>query len=181
VLCPATLEPRKNQVRLIRAYRQVAPDVPHALVLAGPDGWSVDEVKSEIARPGPGTIVRTGPLQAEDLDAVYRGADAVAYPSLYEGFGLPVIEAMQRGVPVLGSTTPAVAETAGDAAVLVEPDDVASIAEGLARVLTDASLRDDLIAKGRARASDVSWSATARATLDAYREADARAEDHIDT
>ena len=181
VLCPATLEPRKNQVRLIRAYRQVAPDVPHALVLAGPDGWSVDEVKSEIARPGPGTIVRTGPLQAEDLDAVYRGADAVAYPSLYEGFGLPVIEAMQRGVPVLGSTTPAVAETACDAAVLVEPDDVASIAEGLARVLTDASLRDDLIAKGRARASDVSWSATARATLDAYREADARAEDHVDT
>ena len=138
-MCPATLEPRKNQVRLIRAYRQVAPEVPHALVLAGPDGWGVDTIDGEIGRPGPGTVVRTGMLTPEDLDAVYRGADAVAYVSTYEGFGLPVIEAMQRGVPVLGSTTPAVAETAGDAAVLVDPDDIAAMAEGLARVLTDRS------------------------------------------
>ncbi len=104
VLCPATIEPRKNQVRLIRAYRQVAPDVPHALVLAGPDGWGVEEVDAEMARPGPGRIARTGPLEAGDLDAVYRGADLVAYVSLYEGFGLPVVEAMGRGVAVLASS-----------------------------------------------------------------------------
>ena len=175
VLCPATLEPRKNQVRLIRAYRQIVPDVTHALVLTGPDGWGVDAITAEIDRPGPGTIVRTGMLAPEDLDAVYRGADAVAYVSTYEGFGLPPIEAMQRGVPVLGSTTPAVAETAGDAALLVDPDDVATIAGGLARVLTDRPFRDDLVEKGRARAAGYSWEATARATLDAYRDAVAAA------
>jgi glycosyltransferase involved in cell wall biosynthesis len=170
VLCPATLEPRKNQVRLIRAYRQVAPDVPHELVLAGPDGWGVSHIVAEIERSGPGTVVRTGPLSARDLDAVYRGADAIAYVSTYEGFGLPVIEAMQRGAPVLGSTTPAVAETAGDAAVLVMPEDVAAIADGLGRVLTDDALRADLAERGRRRANSFSWDATARATLAVYRE-----------
>jgi len=175
VLCPATLEPRKNQVRLIRAYRQAMPDIAHALVLAGPDGWGVAAIEDEIDRAGPGTIVRTGLLSPEDLDACYRGADAVAYVSTYEGFGLPLIEAMQRGIPVLASSTPAVAETAGGAALLVDPDDVASIADGLVRVLTDRPVRDDLVVKGRARASGYSWEATARATLDAYRDAVATA------
>ncbi len=175
ILCPATLEPRKNQVRLIRAYRQVAPDVPHALVLSGPDGWGMHEIETELARGGSGRVIRTGLLSETQLDAVYRAADAIAYPSLYEGFGLPVVEAMARGVPVLASTTPAVAETAGDAAVLVEPQDVAAIAEGLARVLTDRALHDDLVAKGTVRVASFSWEATARATLDAYREARERA------
>lgn len=169
ILCPATLEPRKNQVRLIRAYRQVAPDVPHALVLAGPDGFGAAEVEREIARPGPGRVVRPGYLQMDELDALYGSADAVAYVSLYEGFGLPVVEAMARGVPVLTSTTPALTETAGDTALLVEPQDVAAIAEGLARVLTDEALRAELATRGRARAAAFSWEATARATLDAYR------------
>jgi glycosyltransferase involved in cell wall biosynthesis len=172
ILYVGTIEPRKNQVRLIRAYRQAAPDVPHALVLAGPDGWGVAEVDAEIARPGPGRIARTGPLEAGDLDAVYRGADLVAYVSLYEGFGLPVLEAMGRGVAVLASTTPAVAETAGDAALLVDPNDVAAIADGLARLLGDPALRGDLVVKGRARAASSTWAATARATLDAYRRAE---------
>ncbi len=178
ILCPATLEPRKNHVRLLRAFRQVAPDVPHALVLAGPDGTARAEIDVELARPGGGTVVRTGPLDAEDLDAVERGADLVAYVSLYEGFGLPVIEAMQRGVPVVASTTPAVAETAGDAAVLVDPEDVAAIAEGLAAALTDEELRATLSARGRERAAGFSWERTARATLDAYRDAAARAGSH---
>jgi glycosyltransferase involved in cell wall biosynthesis len=169
-LCPGTLEPRKNQVRLVRAYRQLAPDVPHALVLAGPDGWGTEELDAELRRPGPGRIVRVGLMDAADLDALYREADAVAYVSRYEGFGLPVIEAMARGVPVLASTAPAVAETAGDAAVLVDPDDVAAIAEGLATVLTDDARRADLTARGTARAARYTWEATARATLDAYRE-----------
>jgi glycosyltransferase involved in cell wall biosynthesis len=171
VLCPATLEPRKNQVALIRAYRQVAPDVPHTLVLAGPDGWGVAPIEAEIARPGPGRVVRTGSLVLEDLDAMYRAADAVAYVSLYEGFGLPVVEAMQRGVPVLASTTPAVAETAGDAAVLVDPRDVAAIADALGDLLMDDTMREGLAALGIARAARYSWQATARDTLLAYREA----------
>jgi len=170
VVCPATLEPRKNQIRLVRAYRQIAPDVPHALVLAGPDGWGMPELEAELARGGPGRVVRTGWLDAGALDAVYRGADAVAYVSVYEGFGLPVLEAMARGIPVLASTTPAVAETAGDAAALVDPVDVAAIAEGLASVLTDRARHDDLAARGRRRGADFTWAATARATLEAYRE-----------
>ena len=170
VLCPATLEPRKNQVRLIRAYRQIAPDVAHALVLAGPDGWGMPELDAELARTGAGRIVRAGRLDDAVLDAVYRGADAVAYVSLYEGFGLPIVEAMVRGIPVIGSTAPAVAETAGDAAMLVDPDDVAAIAEGLATVLSDRALHEDLAARGRRRGAGFSWAATARATLDAYRE-----------
>ena len=175
ILCPATLEPRKNQVRLIRAYRQVAPDLPHTLVLSGPDGWGTDDIDAELVRSGPGRVIRTGLVTGGRLDALLRAADLVAYPSLYEGFGLPVVEAMARGVAVLASTTPAVAETAGDAALLVDPEDVAAIAEELARVLTDRTLRDDLVTKGKVRAAVFSWQATARATLDAYRDAVERA------
>lgn len=171
ILCPATLEPRKNQVALIRAYRRVAADLPHTLVLAGPDGWGVEEIDAELARPGPGAVLRTGRVPAEDLDALYRRADLVAYVSRYEGFGLPIVEAMQRGVPVVSSTTEALAETAGDAALLVDPDDVGAIAQALAAALTDDGLRATLVARGRERAAAFSWEATASATLEAYREA----------
>jgi glycosyltransferase involved in cell wall biosynthesis len=175
ILCPATLEPRKNQVRLIRAYRQVAPDVPHALVLAGPDGWGTDDLDRELARPAGGRVIRVGRVDDAELDALYRGADLVAYPSLYEGFGLPVVEAMSRGVAVLASTTDAVAETAGGAAVLVDAEDVAEIADALGELLTDTDLRADVATRGLARAGAFSWDATARATLDAYRDAMERA------
>ena len=103
MLSVGTLEPRKNLVRLVRAYRQVAPDVPHMLVLAGAPGWHADALDAELARPGPGTIVRTDEVSDGELDVLYRGADVFAYPSLYEGFGLPVVEAMARGVPTLTS------------------------------------------------------------------------------
>jgi glycosyltransferase involved in cell wall biosynthesis len=177
IVCVATLEPRKNQTRLVRAYRQVAPDVPHSLVLAGPAGWRAAELEAELGRSGPGAVVRTGMLAAADLDAVIRGADAMAYPSLYEGFGLPIIEAMTRGVPVVASTTAAIAETAGDAALLVDPLDVGGLADALARLLTDDGLRGDLASRGLDRAGAFSWPRTARATLDAYRDAVSRAEE----
>jgi len=169
ILSVGTLEPRKNLVRLVRAYRQVAPEIPHALVLAGPPGWRVEELEAEIARPGPGTILRTGRLSGRDLDALYRGAEAFAYPSLYEGFGLPVVEAMVRGVPTITSNTSSLPEVAGDAALLVDPEDTGEIAEALARVLTDPVLAEDLRRRGRERAAMFSWTATARATLDVYR------------
>jgi glycosyltransferase involved in cell wall biosynthesis len=171
ILSAGTLEPRKNQTRLVRAYRQIAGDVPHALVLAGPDGWLIEELERELARPGPGTIVRTGRLDADELDAMYRAADVVAYPSLYEGFGLAIVEAMARGVPVVTSTTPACAEVAGDAARLVDPFDVGGLADALADVVSDDAVRADLVARGRERAATFSWDATARATLAAYRTA----------
>ncbi len=170
VLSVGTLEPRKNLVRLVRAYRQVAPDVPHALVLAGAPGWRSEALDTELARPGPGTIVRTGTVSADDLDVLYRGADAFAYPSLYEGFGLPVVEAMARGVPTLASDTSSLPRVAGDAALLVDPTDVSEIAEGLARLLTEPALADDLRQRGLQRAATFTWAATARATLDVYRE-----------
>jgi glycosyltransferase involved in cell wall biosynthesis len=170
VLSVGTLEPRKNLVRLVRAYRQVAPDVPHALVLAGAPGWRSQALDAELARPGPGTIVRTGTVSADDLDGLYRGADAFAYPSLYEGFGLPVLEAMARGVPTLASNTSSLPRVAGDAALLVDPTDVSEIAEGLARLLTEPALAHDLRQRGLQRAATFTWAATARATLDVYRQ-----------
>ncbi len=168
VLFVGTLEPRKNLVRLIRAYRQVAPDVPHALVLAGGDGWHGPELDEELAREGPGRIVRTGWLDASDLDALYRRASAFVYPSLYEGFGLPVLDAMSRGVPVVTSNTSSLAELAGDTAILVDPTDVAEMAEGVARVLTDHAAAADLSARALTHAAAYTWEATARATLAAY-------------
>lgn len=169
VLSVGTLEPRKNLVRLVRAYRQVAPDVPHMLVVAGAPGWRTEALEAELARPGPGTIVRTGRVSDEELEALYRGADAFAYPSMYEGFGLPVVEAMARGVPTLASNTSSLPQVAGDAALLVDPTDVSEIAESLARLLTETALAEDLRQRGLQRAATFTWAATARATLDVYR------------
>jgi glycosyltransferase involved in cell wall biosynthesis len=171
LLFVGTLEPRKNVVSLVRAYRQIAHDLPYALVLAGPDGWHVEALNAELLREGPGSIVRTGRVTPEDLDALYRGAAAFVYPSTFEGFGLPVLEAMARGVPVVTSEAPALVEVTGDAALQVEAEDVAGLADTLARLLSDDALAADLGARGRARAAAVTWGATARATLDAYRRA----------
>ncbi len=169
VLSVGTLEPRKNLVRLVRAYRQVAPDVPHTLVLAGARGWHAEALDAELARPGPGSIAWTNDVSDDELDVLYRGADVFAYPSLYEGFGLPVVEAMARGVPTLTSNLSSLPEIAGDAALLVDPTDVSEIAEGLARLLTDQGKAEDLRQRGLQRAATFTWAATARATLDVYR------------
>ena len=171
LLFVGSLEPRKNVVQLVRAYRQIAPEVPHMLVLAGPDGWRVEDLDEELAREGPGVVLRTGWVAETDLDALYRGADVFAYPSSFEGFGLPVLEAMARGVPVVTAETPALRELTDDAAIRVEPDDVAGLADALVGVLTDPHLTGDLSARGYARARSYSWAATARATLAAYRSA----------
>lgn len=171
VLFVGTLEPRKNLVRLVRAYRRVAASgLGHALVLAGPLGWGHQPLLREIALPGPGEIVLTGALPEEDLDALYRGASAFCYPSLHEGFGLPVVEAMARSVPTVTSRTSSLPEVAGDAALGVDPRSVAEIAEALRRVLTDTGLAERLAAAGRERAARFSWEETARLTLEVYRE-----------
>ncbi len=170
VLFVGTLEPRKNLVRLVRAYRRVAAaGLPHTLVLAGPMGWGHDPLLREIALPGPGEIVLTGPLPEDELDALYRGASAFVYPSLHEGFGLPVLEAMARSVPTVTSRTSSLPEVAGEAALGVDPRSVSELADALRRVLTDTELAERLAAAGRARARGFSWEETARRTLDAYR------------
>lgn len=168
LLFVGTLEPRKNLVRLIRAYRRAAVRLPHALVLAGPLGWRSKRLHRELALPGPGRIVVTGAVPPDVRDALYRGAEAFAYPSLYEGFGLPVLEAMSRGLPTMIADTASLPEIAGDAALRVEPRSVRDITAGIERLLGDRDLAARLGAAGRDRAALFSWEQTARMTLKVY-------------
>ncbi|MFC8192692.1 glycosyltransferase family 4 protein [Cellulomonas sp. NPDC057328] len=162
VLWCGTREPRKNLDRLVEAFTRVAPpDVD--LVLVGPTGWGD-------VRAGEGGAIRVlGRLPEADLHAAYAGARAFAFPSVREGFGLPVLEAMAHGVPVLTSRGTACAEVAGDTAVLVDPLNVPAIARGLEAVLhPDAA---ELGARGRARADGFTWDQAAASTLAVYRSA----------
>jgi glycosyltransferase involved in cell wall biosynthesis len=164
VLAVGTLEPRKNLERLIGAWRRLPVPLrdKHTLALVGPRGWD-DERILAAAR---GADVRLlGRVSDAELRALYAGCAAFAYPSLYEGFGLPVLEAMAAGAPVVTSSVSSLPEVAGDAALLVDPRDEAAIAGALERVLTDPALADDLRARGRARAAEFSWERTARATF----------------
>lgn len=172
VLFVGTLEPRKNLVRLVRAYRRVAAaGLPQALVLVGALGWRHEALMREIALEGPGDVVMTGALTAPDLDALYRAASAFVYPSLYEGFGLPVVEAMARSVPTITSATSSLPEVAGDAAVAVNPRSVRDIARALEELLTDVELAERMAERGRTQAERFSWDETARLTLQAYERA----------
>jgi len=168
LLFVGTLEPRKNLVRLVRAYRRAAVRLPHSLVLVGPVGWRSQRLHRELAVRGPGRVLLTGRVPAEDLDALYRGADAFCYPSLYEGFGLPVLEAMARGVPSIVADAASLPEVTGDAALRVEPRSVRGLAEAIERVLTDRDEAARLSEAGRERASLFSWAQTARMTIRVY-------------
>jgi glycosyltransferase involved in cell wall biosynthesis len=168
LLFVGTLEPRKNLVRLVRAYRRVAVRLPHTLVLAGPAGWRTQRLHRELSFRGPGRILLTGRVVASELDALYRGAAAFCYPSLYEGFGLPVLEAMARGVPTVITDSSSLPEVAGDAALRANPRSVRSLAEAVERILTDRDEADRLAEAGRERSSLFSWEQTARMTLRIY-------------
>jgi glycosyltransferase involved in cell wall biosynthesis len=170
VLFVGTLEPRKNLVRLVRAYRRAVASagLPHRLVLAGPLGWHHHRLLAEIRAGGPGEVILTGRTAPEDLDALYRGADVFVYPSLYEGFGLPVLEAMARGTPVVCSNASSLPEVAGDAAVTVDPRSVGGLASALERLLADPDRLRRLSQAGMERAQRFSWEQTARSTLKVY-------------
>ena len=169
LLFVGTLEPRKNLIRLIRAYRRAAASgIPHALVLAGPLGWKHQQLHRELALRGPGEVVLTGGLSDPEVDVVLRGASAFVYPALYEGFGLPVLEAMTRGVPVITSNTSSLPEVAGDAALGIDPGSVREIAAAIETLLGDTAMQERLSARGRARAERFSWDETARQTLQVY-------------
>jgi glycosyltransferase involved in cell wall biosynthesis len=170
ILSVGTLEPRKNLVRLVRAYRRlVARGAPHTLVLAGAMGWRSKGLMAELMVEGPGRVVLAGHVGPGDLDALYRGAAAFAYPSLYEGFGLPVLDALARGVPSVVSTSSSLPEVAGEAAIPVDPRSVAGITEALERVTTDVALAQRLREAGLARAARFTWEETARRTLEVYK------------
>jgi glycosyltransferase involved in cell wall biosynthesis len=167
-----TLEPRKNLPRLIRAWSTVAGRCEQDLVLAGRHGWKHSPVLTEVRRSAHATRIHLpGFVEAEDLPALMSGADAFVYPSLYEGFGIPIAEAMACGTAVLTSSTTSLPEVAGDAALLVDPNDVAALGDAIARLAEDAHLRAELAAKGLARAARYSWKRTAELTLNVYRAA----------
>ncbi len=168
LLAVGTLEPRKNLPRLLAAFAAASDELPdHHLVVAGPVGWG------RALRPAddPVRVKLAGPVDDAQLHGLYAMADGLAYPSLYEGFGLPVVEAMLHGTPVLTSDRSSLPEVAGGAALLVDPLDEGAIAKGLVRLVDDAALRARLAAAGRARAAGLTWPATAAATWAAYQEA----------
>ena len=159
------VEPRKNLVRLIEAHAR--SEVARPLVIAGPDGWHASRIRTD----GVAHVVRLPYLSRPDLVALMRGAHALSFPSLAEGFGLPVVEAMNADVPVLTSNRGALAEVAGDAALLVDPDDVAAMAAGIRRIDRDGVLRAQLIERGRERRKKFTPALFAAALGQVYAEA----------
>jgi glycosyltransferase involved in cell wall biosynthesis len=162
ILSVSTIHPRKNFKRLIQAFAQLPSDFE--LVIAGGKGWMYDDIFAE-AEKFKGRVRFLGFVPDDDLPALYSGAAMFAYPSLYEGFGLPLLEAMACGTPTLASNVSCLPEVAADAAVTVSPYDVDSIAEGLKHTLAN---RDELIQKGFARASQFKWSDAARHLIALY-------------
>jgi glycosyltransferase involved in cell wall biosynthesis len=168
VLFCGTLEPRKNLPRVLDAFRRIArPDLD--LVLAGPRGWKEDLTDGVASSQG--RIRPLGFVPPDDLGALYAGAAAFVYPSLAEGFGLPILEAMAYGAPVVTSQGTATEEVAGDAALLVDPLDVDSIAGALERILDDDRLAGTLRGAARARVARFSWRRSAELVAAVYAEA----------
>jgi glycosyltransferase involved in cell wall biosynthesis len=167
VLVVGTLEPRKNLAGVMAAMASLdRPGVTLAVV--GPAGWG--EVPSPVEEGMAGPVALLGHVPEGDLTALYAGAEVFCFPSFEEGFGLPVLEAMAAGAPVVTSSGTATAEVAGDAALLVDPRDRAAIASAIARLLDDRSLAEQLAGAGRRRAGEHRWSDAATATHDVYRE-----------
>ncbi len=156
VLWVGTLEPRKNVDRLVEAMTQI-PDV--ALAMVGPGGWGLDG--DAVVAPLGRRARRLGRVTDAELSALYRAADVVVLPSLHEGFGLPVLEAMAHGTPVVTSRGGATEEVAGGAARLVDPRDPASIAAAIHAALTEETLTAELVARGLRNAANATWAATA--------------------
>ena len=168
VLFVGTHEPRKNLPRLLRAYGAMKPAVRrrHRLVLAGKGAWDEAAIAAAIAEvPADSRVIQLGHVTAADLPGLYYGASAFCFPSLVEGFGIPPLEAMACGCPVLAADIPALREVLGDAAMFADPFSVDALRDGLERVLEDADLQSALRERGARRAADFSWERTARETV----------------
>jgi alpha-1,3-rhamnosyl/mannosyltransferase len=167
VLTVSAKRPHKNLGRLLEAFARV--QATPAPVLVAPGYPTVFE--SELRRRAGPRIHLTGWLDDETLEGLYAAAACFVFPSLAEGFGLPVLDAMTRGVPVACSDRSSLPEIGGDAVLYFDPTDVAAISDAMLRLLTDTQLREQLRAAGRLQAAKFSWKATAEATLESYRRA----------
>lgn len=172
VLFSGTIEPRKNVMTLLDAYRRLRADFPDTgLILAGAPGWKCADVLESIRSGGlEGEVKITGYLGTGELATLYSGAAAYALPSLYEGFGLTVVEAMACGAPVVTSTGGSLPEIVGDAAAVLEPTDAEGFRREIARLLSDEAHAREMRARGFRRAAQFSWDRTAEGTLAVYRE-----------
>ena len=173
ILFVGTVEPRKNLLTLVRAFDELLRTTEQRpqLVIAGQKGWLNDELFALIEQTALGArILFTGYISDEDLRALYSSCRVAVYPSLYEGFGLPPLEAMACGAPVVTSRIPVIMETSAQAARLINPIDVGELTAALVELLTDANARAQLAAAGRKRAAEFTWVRTAQQTLAVYRE-----------
>ena len=167
VLWTGTREPRKNLPILLRAFAMLAPSRPDLdLVLVGPAGWGDDTVERELVAELPGRVHVLGRLSEADLAAAYRGARAFAFPSIWEGFGLPVLEAMAHGTPVVTSRGTSMEEVCGQAGLLADPNSPGELSTQIGLAIGPA--HDDLAAAGLAQSSRFTWAACASAHADVY-------------
>ncbi len=166
ILSVCTLEPRKNLKALLQAFRIMPGRMDYQLVLVGMTGWVISDLFNDIASSDiQGNILITGYVSNSELAPLYTGAELFVFPSLYEGFGLPVLEAMQCGCPVITSNSSSIPEVAGDAAIMLNPEDVDALAASMEKVLKDKSLRYNLARKGLKRSKFFSWEKAARSLL----------------
>lgn len=175
ILCVGSIQPRKNLARLVKAYASLrgefSIDKLPKLVLVGKCAWLYDETLRTLDEAGVrDAVVLTGYVPEADLPALYSGALCFVYPSYFEGFGLPPLEAMKCGAPVVVGNRTSLPEVVGEAALTVDPFDVADIAAAIRRLLKDAALRHELSLKGQIRAETFDWRETARKTLRVYEE-----------
>jgi len=173
ILSVGSIQPRKNLARLVKAYAslkaRLSTDELPRLVLVGKRAWLYDETLRALEETGLSSLViLTGYVPQSDLPALYSGALCFVYPSYFEGFGLPPLEAMKCGVPVIVGNTTSLPEVVGNAALRVDPYDVGAIAAGIERLIKDSVLRNQLSVKGLARAELFDWQETARQTLKVY-------------
>jgi glycosyltransferase involved in cell wall biosynthesis len=168
----STLEPRKNVIGLIQAFDYLKQNykIEHQLILIGQTGWKYQPILDMINQSPYRTEIHRLNYLSDDLVALfYTQAEAFIYPSFYEGFGLPVLEAMTLGAPVITSNSSSLPEITGDSALLINPNDSMELAEAMLNLIRDRVLRDNLIFKGKEQANKFSWEKTAQATLNVYR------------
>ena len=172
LLFVSTIEPRKNINSLIQAFNLLKEthNLEHQLVLIGHKGWLYQSIFDSIENsPWKHHIHYLGYLSDELVALFYSKADVFVYPSYYEGFGLPVLEAMTLGTPVITSNTSSLPEVAGDAAILIDPNNLEQLAEAILQVVSDSQVRQKLVHKGKERAKLFSWERTAKETINAYK------------